>query len=94
MKHYIIVKWNDKVTDKAAFAARADEIYSASLQIPGVESYKIILSNSDRQNRFDLMIEMALSEEGLKNYDSSAMHRLWKSEMGEFFEAKAIFDCD
>ena len=94
MKHYIIVKWNDKVTDKAAFAARADEIYSASLQIPGVESYKIVRSNSDRQNRFDLMIEMTLSEEGLKNYDSSAMHRLWKSEMGEFFEAKTIFDCD
>ncbi len=94
MKHYIIVKWNDKVTDKAAFAKRAEEIYSASLSIPGVEGYRIILSNSERKNRFDLMIEMTLSVEGLENYDKSDMHKLWKTEMGEFFEAKAIFDCD
>ena len=94
MKHYIIVKWNERVTDKAAFAERADEIYSLSRSIPGVEDYRIIRSNSERQNRFDLMIEMTLSETGLANYDRSDMHRLWKTEMGEFFEAKAIFDCD
>lgn len=94
MKHFIIVKWNEKVTDKESFAKRAQEIYSASLSLPGVEEYRVIRSNSERQNRFDLMIEMTLSEEGLENYDRSEMHRQWKTEMGEFFEAKAIFDCE
>lgn len=94
MKHYIIVKWNDKVTDKEAFAKRAQEIYADSLAIPGVEGVRIIKSNSDRANRFDLMIEMTLSADGLTAYDQSDMHKLWKSEMGEYFEAKAIFDCE
>ena len=94
MKHYIIVKWNEKVTDKNAFAERAEKIYEKSLSVPGVDGYKIIRSNSERENRFDLMIEMTLSEEGLKNYDTSAMHKEWKEEMSGFFEAKAIFDCD
>lgn len=94
MKHYIIVKWNEKVTDKAAFAKRAEEIYAACTQIDGVEAYRVIKSNSDRKNRFDLMIEMTLTAQGLANYDASEMHRLWKSEMSEYFEAKAIFDCD
>lgn len=94
MKHYIIVKWNDKVTDKDAFAQRADEIYAASAAIPGVDGYRILKSNSDRKNRFDLMVEMTLSAEGLAAYDQSDMHKLWKSEMGKYFEAKAIFDCD
>lgn len=94
MKHFIIVKWNEKVTDKNAFAKRADEIYAMSPQIPGVNGYTVKKSNSDRANRFDLMIEMDLTPEGLENYDRSEMHRLWKEEMGEFFGSKAIFDCE
>ena len=94
MKHYIIVKWNEKATDKEAFAKRADEIYSDALKIDGVNSYKVIKSNSDRKNRFDVMIEMDLTEKGLENYDCSEMHKKWKTEMSPYFEAKAIFDCD
>lgn len=94
MKHHIIVKWNDLVTDHEAMAQRAAEAFSASTDIPGVTSCELIPSCSDRANRYDLMIRMELTPEGLENYDRSPMHKAWKEQFTQFMAAKAIFDCD
>lgn len=40
------------------------------------------------------MIEIILTNEGLKNYDISEPHHEWKDTYGEYIESKAIFDCE
>ncbi|WP_176764387.1 hypothetical protein [Butyrivibrio sp. INlla18] len=51
-------------------------------------------SNSTRDNRYSIMIEMNLSPEGLENFDVSEVHKEWKATYGDRLESKAIFDCD
>ena len=93
MKHYIIVKfksdinWKEKVSD-------IEKIFQPSLNIEGVNSFNILKSNSDKDNRYDIMIKMDLSEQGLLNFDSSEVHSLWKSEFGDLIFNKVIFDCE
>ena len=93
MKHYIIVKfksdinWKGKVSD-------IEKIFKPSLNIEGVNSFNILKSNSDKDNRYDIMIKMDLSEQGLLNFDSSEVHSLWKSEFGDLIFNKVIFDCE
>lgn len=93
MKHYIIVKFKDKNnTEKLLPEIR--ELYDKALRIEGVENIEIHKSNSQRDNRYSLMIEMTLSPEGLERFDASEVHRDWKSRFGELLESKAIFDCE
>lgn len=93
MKHYIIVKfkkefkYNDYIDD-------IKSIFSKTLKIDGVSNIKLIKSNSDRENRYDLMIEITMDKSSLCDYDTSMPHRLWKEKYGEYIDKKAIFDCD
>ncbi|MBP5298265.1 MAG: Dabb family protein [Lachnospiraceae bacterium] len=93
MKHYIIVKFKDKSnTEKLLPEIKA--LYDGALKIEGVESIEIHKSNSQRDNRYSLMIEMTLTPEGLEGFDASEIHKEWKSKYGELLESKAIFDCE
>lgn len=65
MKHYIIVKWNEKVTDKSLYYKRACDAFDDVTKIAGVTALKIYQSNSDRANRADLMIEIECTKDGL-----------------------------
>ena len=93
MKHFIIVKfikdynWKENIKD-------IEKIFKETLNIDGVYNVNIKQSNSDRSNRYDLMIEMKLSKEGLLKYDASDPHKNWKDTYGQYIENKAIFDCD
>ncbi|MBR5636176.1 MAG: hypothetical protein IKW81_04500, partial [Pseudobutyrivibrio sp.] len=71
-----------------------EKIFKPSLNIEGVNSFNILKSNSDKDNRYDIMIKMDLSEQGLLNFDSSEVHSLWKSEFGDLIFNKVIFDCE
>ncbi|MBR3018986.1 MAG: Dabb family protein [Clostridia bacterium] len=93
MKHYIIAKFIEG-TDVKALAEPVKKIFDETLKIPGVHSVDVKLSNSDRANRFDLMIIMDMDKEALPAYDASAPHHQWKNEYGERITKKAIFDCD
>lgn len=93
MKHYIIVKFKDK-SDTKNLLEEIRDLFSEALMIQGVRDVKIHPSNSTRDNRYSLMIEMTLTPEGLEAYDRSEMHKRWKAEYGERIESKAIFDCE
>ena len=93
MKHYIIVKFVEG-TDVKALVGPVKAIYDETLSIPGVHSVEFKLSNSDRVNRYDLMIVMDMDKDALPAYDVSAPHLRWKTEYGDRVAKKAIFDCD
>ena len=93
MKHHIIVKFTEG-TDVKALAAPVKTIFDETLSIPGVHGVDVKLSNSDRANRYDLMIVMDMDKDALPAYDASAPHHRWKNEYGDRIAKKAIFDCD
>ena len=69
MKHYIIAKFKDR-DDTEKLLPEIKELFNETLKIPGVESFVIHKSNSTRENRYSIMIEMNLSAEGLGNFDA------------------------
>ena len=93
MRHFIIVKFNDEI-DKEKEVEPIRNLFNESLEFEGVNKVDIHLSNSDLPNRFDLMIEMELTPDGLKIYNDSEMHKNWKSKYGEYIVSKTIFDCE
>ena len=93
MKHYIIVKFADKA-DTGRLLPEIRELFDRSLSIEGVDRVEIHPSNSLKDNRYSLMIEMTLTAEGLESFDASDLHKEWKSRFGERITDKTIFDCD
>ena len=93
MKHYIIVKFKEGFEYKR-YTADILSIFGKTLDIDGITDVSIKTSNSDRQNRYDIMIEITMEKEALKLYDVSAPHICWKKKYGEFIDKKTIFDCD
>ena len=93
MKHYIICKFKDK-NDLETLLPEITELYKRTLEIEGVEDVKVHKSNSERENRFHIMIEMTLTPEGLEKYDVSEVHHTWKKMYGDRLEGKTIFDCE
>ncbi len=93
MKHYIIAKFKDR-NDIERFLPDITALFNKTLMLEGVERVDIHKSNSTRENRYSIMIEMTLTPEGLENFDKSEAHKFWKSTYGDRLEAKAIFDCE
>lgn len=92
MKHYIIAKYNDAVTDKNRMAEKIRQLFENGEDIPGIHSYSVIPNCVARGNRFDLMIEINMDREALPLWDESPLHRRWKNEFGGSIQAKTIFD--
>ena len=93
MKHYIIAKFKDR-DDTEKLLPDIKALFQKTLDLKGVESVIIHKSNSTRDNRYSIMIEMELTTEGLEAFDASEVHKEWKATYGERLESKAIFDCD
>ncbi len=93
MKHYIIVKFVEG-TDVRALEKPVLGLFEQTLSIPGIHGVEIKLSNSERPNRYDMMIVMDMEKEALPAYDVSEPHLCWKSAYGDLVAKKAIFDCD
>ena len=93
MKHYIIVKFVEG-TEVRALEKPVLNIFEQTLSIPGIHGVEIRLSNSERPNRYDMMIVMDMEKEALPAYDVSEPHLRWKSVYGDLVAKKAIFDCD
>lgn len=93
MKHHIIVKFNEKVTDKAAILTPIQALFEEALTIPGIYGVHLYPNCVMRDNRYDLMIVLDMEPEALTAYDHSEPHIRWKQEYGEMIAQKAIFDC-
>ena len=93
MKHYIIAKFKDR-EDTEWLLPEIKALFQKAQDLKGVEGVIIQKSNSTRDNRYSIMIEMNLSPEGLENFDASEVHKEWKATYGDRLESKAIFDCD
>lgn len=94
MKHHIIVKWNDGVTDKKAIAEQVRTLFSGCAGISGVACAELYENCVDRENRYDLMIVIDMESDALAAWDASELHKRWKRDYGSLIERKAIFDCD
>ena len=92
MKHVILVKWNQSVTDKDLMKVEAEKIFRKLLLIDGIRDVKLHKNVVDRNNRFDLMIMIEMDKEVLPIYDESEPHKEWKEKFGKYTENKAIFD--
>lgn len=94
MKHYIIVKWNNLMTDKHEKVAEIRHIFEKTLEIPGINKIEIKENVVDRENRFDLMICVEMDKKSLEKYDESEPHHEWKERFGKYIEKKTIFDAE
>ena len=92
MKHYILAKWNEKVTDKAALLPPITALFSTAGTIPGVHGAQVYPCCVDRENRYDVMIVLDMDKDALSAWDASPLHHQWKDEYGALLEKKAIFD--
>lgn len=92
MKHCIIVKWNDSVTDKQALLHEVDALFADTTSLPGITGTAIVPNCIDRPNRYDLMIVLSMDRDYLPVWDDSNVHKLWKDKYGSYILSKAIFD--
>ena len=92
MKHLILAKFNDRVTDKAALLEPIRALFSMAAEIPGIHGATVYPCCVQRDNRYDVLIVLDMEKEALPLYDTSEMHRAWKREYGDLLEKKAIFD--
>lgn len=96
MKHYIIVKYKDEVSeaDRSRIAGEAEALFKdlvGKYDIRGVDVYK---NCTPRPNRYDLMICVDMPASSLALYDESSEHKEWKADYGRYIANKAIFDCE
>lgn len=94
MKHHIIVKWNETVTDKQEILKEVRELYGGADRIDGIRNVALYPNCVDRANRYDLMIVLEMDPEALPRWDACEIHHRWKAEYGNRIGSKAIFDCE
>ena len=94
MKHCIIVKYNDTVTDKAALLEEIKTLFAPCAHIPGVHGLLFCPTATDFPNRYDLMIALDMDREALEAFNASEVHHVWKRDYAKYLASKAIFDGD
>lgn len=94
MKHYIIVKFTDAVSDKIQLYAKIEHLFLPAEKIEGIHKVSFYPSVIDRPNRYDFMILLEMDREALSTFDDSSIHREWKAEYAPLLASKTIFDCD
>ena len=94
MKHDILVKYKPEVTKerKAELIPEIAELFGHTKEIPGIHDVTLYPNVVERENRYDLMIEIDMEREALEAYDNSVWHRQWKEQYGSLLASKAIFD--
>ena len=96
MKHDILIKYKAQITkeQKTALIPEIKALFEHTTEIPGIHAVKLYPNVVDRENRYDLLIEIDMDREALEVYDDSSWHQLWKEQYGSLLEKKAIFDHD
>lgn len=91
MKHCIVVKFKSDV-DYRKMLIEIKALFDNCKSIDGVNDVRVLSNCVDRDNRYDIMIELDMSFNALNAYDNCEWHRIWKDKYGKFIEKKAIFD--
>ncbi|MBQ6342862.1 MAG: Dabb family protein [Anaerolineaceae bacterium] len=96
MKHDILIKYKPEVTkeQKAGLIPEIQALFDRTKEIPGIHNVKLYPNVVERENRYDLLIEIDMEREALDAYDHSEWHHQWKEQYGVMLEKKAIFDHD
>lgn len=96
MKHYILAKYKAEVTreQKERNAPKILALFRETLSIEGIKNVEMHTNCVQRENRYDLMIEIDMDREALEAYDACLPHKRWKETYGPLLEKKAIFDCE
>ena len=94
MKHYIIAKFLPEVTreQQEEMLPEIRDLFSHLSWLEGVKNVDVCLNCVERDNRFDLMIEIDMAKESLELYDNCIWHKLWKEKYGRLLAQKTIFD--
>ena len=77
---------------KAELIPEIAELFGHTKEIPGIHDVTLYPNVVERENRYDLMIEIDMEREALEAYDNSVWHRQWKEQYGSLLASKAIFD--
>lgn len=94
MKHDILIKYKPEITKerKAELIPEIQALFDHTMEIPGIHAVKLYPNVVERENRFDLLIEIDMERDALEAYDQSLWHRQWKEQYSHLLEKKAIFD--
>ncbi len=94
MKHYIIIKFNESVTDKSSIIPEIKALFAPAAEMPGIRRVDFYTSCMNLPNRYDFMMILDLERDALAVFDNSSIHRIWKEKYGQLLESKTIFDCE
>ncbi len=94
MKHDILIKYKPEITKerKAELIPDIQALFDHTTEIHGIHAVKLYPNVVERENRFDLLIEIDMERDALEAYDQSLWHRQWKEQYAHLLERKAIFD--
>ena len=96
MKHDILIKYKPGITAarKAELIPEIRTLFEHTTAIPGIHGVTLYPNVVDRENRFDLLIEIDMDRDALEAYDECIWHKQWKEQYGSLLDKKAIFDHD
>ena len=93
MQHHVIVKFNDKVKDKVAFADEIGNLFRGMVgTVKGVHKVSPHKNCINMSNRYDLMIIVDMDKNALDAYSVSPIHDKWINDYSEYLESKVIMD--
>lgn len=93
MQHHVIVKFNDKVKDKKAFADEVGNLFKGMVgTVKGVHKVSSHKNCIDMPNRYDLMIIVDMDKDALEAYSNSPIHDNWIKNYPKYLESKVIMD--
>ncbi len=96
MKHDILVKYKPEIMkeQKIRLIPEITALFEHTTEIPGIHGVKVYPNVVERDNRYDLLIELDMEKDALETYDQCLWHKQWKEQYGPLLEKKAIFDCE
>ena len=94
MRHFIIVKFRPEIGKEeiGQMTGPIRELFRPLTETEGVRAVSVSRNVVDRDNRYDLAIEIDMDREALDAYDASEPHREWKARYGDLIEKKTIID--
>lgn len=96
MKHDILIKYKPEISKarKAELIPEIQSLFDHTTELPGIHAVNLYPNVVERDNRYDLLIEIDMERESLDAYDHSVWHQQWKDQYADILEKKAIFDHD
>lgn len=92
MKHCIIVKWNETVTDKKAIQLPIKALFNRAVDLDGIHHIRLVENCVDVSNRYDLAIVISMDRDALETWKDCDVHKEWKADYTDKMQAKTIFD--